>query len=112
DRRDAPPAGGHRQDADAQRPRQIAQVTGLTWDNLTMMTCETCQAQLLHHLYGLLEESGRQTVLGHLAGCGACQAALAAARQQQQLLAVAAKGEFPDVRFTPVPPTVRAAALA
>jgi hypothetical protein len=66
------------------------------------MTCETCQAQLLHHLYGVLDESDRRIVTAHLATCATCQAALEAARQQQRMLAVAAKGEFPNVRFVPI----------
>jgi len=40
-----------------------------------MMNCETCQARLLHHLYGLLD--GRRDRGGslHLDGCPACRAA-------------------------------------
>jgi hypothetical protein len=67
-----------------------------------MMTCETCQALLLPHLYGLLDDAERQEVVGHLAGCGGCAAAVERARQQQQTLAAAAKSSFPDVRFAPV----------
>ena len=68
-----------------------------------MMNCETCQPRLLHHLYGLLEGAEAGAVLAHLDGCPACQAALAKARGQQQVLAAAAKAHFPDVRFAPAP---------
>jgi hypothetical protein len=68
-----------------------------------MYTCESCQSRLLHHLYGLLDETERAGLLAHLNSCPACQAALDRARTQQQILAAAAKGgDFPDVRFTPV----------
>jgi hypothetical protein len=68
-----------------------------------MITCETCQAQLLHHLYGLLEDGDRSAMAAHLGTCATCQTALETARVQQGMLAVAAKSEFPDVRFAPVP---------
>ena len=66
-----------------------------------MHTCETCQTVLLEYLYDLLDESERQPLQDHLAGCAACQAALQRARQQQQLLAAAARIEFPAVVFQP-----------
>jgi hypothetical protein len=68
-----------------------------------MLSCETCQTQLLHHLYGLLEDGDRQAMAAHLGTCANCQTALETARRQQSMLAVAAKSEFPDVRFAPVP---------
>jgi hypothetical protein len=64
-----------------------------------MHGCCACQERLLEHLYDLLEGGERQEVENHLAGCPACQAALAAARGQQKLLASAARAEFPQVVF-------------
>src|SRR5438270_11398688 len=63
------------------------------------MTCEHCQAQLLEHLYGLLDDAEAAAVQSHLRHCGTCQAALAQAQGQQRLLAAAARAEFPGVRF-------------
>ncbi len=68
-----------------------------------MLTCTTCQEQMLDHLYDLLDESEQRAFLDHVAGCVACQAALEVARGQKALLAKAAKLHFPEVRF--VPPT-------
>jgi hypothetical protein len=70
-----------------------------------MATCEQFQAQLLDDLYELLEADERRALAAHLEGCGGCQAALARARSQQELLAKAAKAEFAEVRFQR-PPTV------
>src|SRR5207237_43596 len=66
-----------------------------------MATCEHYQGQLLAHLYGLLEEAERQELQAHLDQCAGCQAALAQAKNQQQLLAAAAKTEFAAVKFQP-----------
>src|SRR5437879_4888694 len=66
-----------------------------------MHGCEACQGLLLEYLYDLLEGPERQTLVEHLGGCPACQAALAQAEAKRQLLAAAARMEFPDVRFTP-----------
>src|SRR5579883_2128566 len=65
-----------------------------------MESCGHHQTQLLDYLYDLLEPDARRTLDEHLAGCAACQAALALARRQQGLLARAARMEFPDFRFT------------
>ena len=77
-----------------------------------MNTCKSCQSQLLHHLYGLLDDADRQIVVGHLATCANCQAAFETARQQQQLLAAAAKSEFPNVHFVPAQPVELAPTIA
>src|SRR5262245_47910797 len=69
-----------------------------------MNSCETCQVQLLEYLYDLLDGAERQALEAHLAGCPACQAALAKARSQQHLLAAAAKVQFPTVAFQPPVP--------
>ncbi|HYV39129.1 MAG TPA: hypothetical protein VE988_25810, partial [Gemmataceae bacterium] len=66
-----------------------------------MITCNTHQSRLLHHLYGLLDDAEHQSLTAHLATCETCRAALDKARSQQQLLAAAAKTSFPDVRFEP-----------
>src|SRR2546430_2473864 len=47
-----------------------------------MINCESCQARLLHHVYGLLEDAERQAIAQHLTGCPGCRAALAKARKQ------------------------------
>jgi hypothetical protein len=66
-----------------------------------MNTCDACQAQLLDHVYGLLDDVERGTLLMHLESCAACRAALAQAQAQRSVLAAAAKLEFPTVRFVP-----------
>ncbi|HEY7154976.1 MAG TPA: zf-HC2 domain-containing protein, partial [Gemmataceae bacterium] len=65
-----------------------------------MYNCETCRSLMLEYLYDLLEGEERQTLEAHLTNCPACQAELVKAKGQRQLLATAAKMEFPDVRFT------------
>jgi len=64
-----------------------------------MLSCEF-RAQMLEYLYDLLESDERQALMVHLNDCPACQAELVKAKAQQQLLAAAAKMDFPDVRFT------------
>jgi hypothetical protein len=55
-----------------------------------MPTCAECSETLLDYLYGLLDDAEVQALQSHLAGCAACQGALAAARAQQGLLGRAA----------------------
>ncbi len=64
-----------------------------------MHTCPSCQAQMLEYLYDLLDPAERQAVQDHLDACAACRAALEKAREQQNLLAAAARIEFADVHF-------------
>jgi hypothetical protein len=66
-----------------------------------MYGCQRCQEQLLDHLYDLLSENEQAEVLAHLESCSLCCQALAAARDQQRLLATAAKRSFPEVTFGP-----------
>jgi hypothetical protein len=66
-----------------------------------MTNCESYQDQLLAYLYDLLEPAERQGLEAHLEQCAPCRAALGRARNQQSLLAAAAKREFPNVRFQP-----------
>jgi anti-sigma factor RsiW len=66
-----------------------------------MHDCNHSESLLLEHLYGLLDDADERALQDHLAGCPACRAALERARGQQRLLAAAAKGEFPAVRFEP-----------
>jgi hypothetical protein len=66
-----------------------------------MTSCETYQSQLLAYMYDLLEETDRQQLQAHLETCDGCKAALARAQNQKRLLALAAKAEFPKVRFQP-----------
>src|SRR6266540_1282767 len=79
-----------------------------------MDRCTHYQSQMLDYVYDLLDEEVVQALTLHLAHCADCQAALRAARGQQQLLAAAARLEFPGVCFrlpeTPVavPETVLA----
>ena len=63
--------------------------------------CDACPADLLDHLYGLLDPTEAAAVEGHVAACPACAAALADARKSQTLFAAAAKGHFPNVTFAP-----------
>ena len=69
-----------------------------------MITCTTCQPLLLQHLYGLCDEADELAISQHLGGCPACREALDKARQQQAILAAAAKTPFPDVRFQAIEP--------
>jgi hypothetical protein len=55
-----------------------------------MPTCADCHELLLDYVYGLLEDTEVEGLQSHLAGCAACQEALAAARAQQNLLSRAA----------------------
>jgi hypothetical protein len=64
-----------------------------------MNTCEANQPLMLEYLYDLLEAPERQALAEHLAGCPACQAALAKEQGAQRLLSAAARMEFPNVRF-------------
>jgi hypothetical protein len=66
-----------------------------------MLSCGTCCSQMLEYLYDLLEASERQAWEDHLKNCSSCQAELARATAQKQLLARAAKMEFAKVSFTP-----------
>jgi len=56
-----------------------------------MDRCRHCQAQLLDHLYDLLDEADQALLDAHLSGCVACRHALDLARQQQHLFAAAAR---------------------
>jgi hypothetical protein len=68
-----------------------------------METCEHCRSQLLEYLYDLIDGEERHALEAHLEQCASCQAALATARAQQQLLAAAAKPEFAGFRFEAPP---------
>ncbi|MBI1831143.1 MAG: hypothetical protein HYR84_06810 [Planctomycetes bacterium] len=63
------------------------------------MTCETCRQQMLPFLFDLLEPLERESLAAHVERCPECQAALAAAKEQQGILAEAVKEEFSDVVF-------------
>src|SRR5665213_2756368 len=64
-----------------------------------MHTCPECQAQMLEYLYDLLDEPERQAMQAHLTDCAPCRVGLAKAENQRNLLATAARMEFPNVRF-------------
>jgi hypothetical protein len=68
-----------------------------------MTSCEYFEAKLLHDAYGLLDTAEARALQEHLSGCLACQAARERAQVQQRLLAAAAKEQFADVHFTPLP---------
>jgi hypothetical protein len=72
-----------------------------------MKSCEQYQAQLMEHLYGLLENEDSLALIEHAGRCEACRTALLHADSQRQLLAAAALTECPDIRFEA--PTVRLA---
>ncbi len=63
------------------------------------MQCPSCRDQMLDYLYDLLDDADRREVQAHLDGCAACRAQLEKARAQQNLLAAAARMEFPAVTF-------------
>jgi hypothetical protein len=75
-----------------------------------MDRCTHHQIQMLDYVYDLLDEDVVRELALHLEHCTDCQTALRAARGQQQLLAAAARLEFPSFRFrvpeetTPVAP--------
>ena len=58
-----------------------------------MRSCDHYQAQLLEHLYGLLEPGDARALQEHVEQCGDCRAALARAEAQQQLIAAAARAD-------------------
>ncbi len=64
-----------------------------------MNPCESFQARLIHHLYGLLEDDDQKALAAHLETCADCRAALASLEDKRLLLAAAAKAEFPEVQF-------------
>src|SRR5262245_52705023 len=61
--------------------------------------CERFQAQLLDHLYDLLDDGDKHALEAHLTGCASCQEALRHAEDQRALIGAAAKQEFKTVRF-------------
>jgi anti-sigma factor RsiW len=71
-----------------------------------MTACEQYRTQFLAYLYDLLEPAERQALDQHLSACSGCQTMLARAKKQQKLLGVAAKAEFPAVKFEPPPAVV------
>ena len=66
-----------------------------------MDRCTVYQSQMLEYVYDLLDEDAFGALALHLEDCAACRAALRRAREQQQLLAAAARVQFPTVRFLP-----------
>jgi anti-sigma factor RsiW len=60
-----------------------------------MLTCTSCQEQLLDYVYGLFDEADAESAKAltelrtHLASCTACQTALLRVQQQQGLIAEA-----------------------
>ena len=63
-----------------------------------MLECKSCHERLLDFVYGLLDEAEAADVRAHVAGCTACEAALTAAKAEQNLLAHAARA----IRVVPV----------
>lgn len=73
-----------------------------------MTRCEHYQAQLLEHLYGLLDANESLTLIEHAGQCDDCRAALVKADLQKKLLAAASKTEFAGLRFQEPAPEVMA----
>jgi hypothetical protein len=68
---------------------------------LNMDRCLDYQAQMLDYVYDLLDADVAGQLRNHLDVCPHCQSALQEAQGQQQMLAAAARLEFPAVQFTP-----------
>jgi Alpha-2-macroglobulin family/MG2 domain len=66
-----------------------------------MDRCAEYQAQMLEYVYDLLDEDVAQALALHLERCPVCLEARDAARDQQSLLATAARMEFPSISFQP-----------
>src|SRR5262245_15972827 len=64
-----------------------------------MNRCEQVQAQLLEHVYGLLEGEPAGELGRHLEECAACQAAWQKVQEQRALLAAASKLDYATVHF-------------
>jgi hypothetical protein len=75
-----------------------------------MTRCEHYQAELLEHLYGLLDADESLALIEHAGQCDDCRAALVKTDLQKKLLAAAAKSQFAGVRFQAPAPDVAAAA--
>jgi hypothetical protein len=74
---------------------------------MTMDRCQEYQTQMLDYVYDLLDADETERLRNHLDVCPQCRVALLDARSQQQLLAAAARLEFPAVHFTaPAPEPV------
>src|SRR5262245_49437869 len=56
-----------------------------------MYTCDHCRERIWDDLFGLLEAGDRVSLRQHLAACGDCQAEIATAISQHQLIAEAAQ---------------------
>jgi len=72
-----------------------------------MKPCDNFQAQLLDYLYGLMDPEEVEAFSAHLKDCAGCKSTLSRSESHKQLLAQAARLEFPEVRFDPteLPPT-------
>lgn len=66
-----------------------------------MLPCDRYQDRLLDHLYGLIEPTEADALEAHLAGCPDCAVARDQAARWGELIARAARTEFPAVRFVP-----------
>lgn len=71
-----------------------------------MRSCEQYKAQMLEHLYGLLEADESLALIEHAGQCDDCRTALLSADTQKKLLSAAAKTEFAGVRFEAPAPAV------
>jgi hypothetical protein len=66
-----------------------------------MLSCDACRPLIPDLLYGLLDAPEEAAAAAHLAACPACAAARDEAARVQGLIAAAARGTFPAVRFEP-----------
>lgn len=61
--------------------------------------CDYYQAQVLEHLYGLLEPEDSLALIEHAGRCDDCRKAMQRADGQKRLIATAARAEFSKVQF-------------
>lgn len=61
--------------------------------------CDCYQAQLLEHLYGLLEAEDSLALIEHAGRCDDCRQSLQKADSQRRLIGAAARTEFSNVQF-------------
>ena len=66
-----------------------------------MMSCQNCQPLILDRIYGLLDEPETIALEQHLRECPSCALARDEAARVQGLLARAARGAYPQVKFEP-----------
>ncbi|MSR30962.1 MAG: hypothetical protein EXR99_05590 [Gemmataceae bacterium] len=66
-----------------------------------MWNCETTKTRILESLYSLLEPREVEEFEAHCLACPSCQSLREASKGQKEMLAAAARIQFPNIRFTP-----------